>query len=108
MANFLHGTPEKPPPVTEQNNLSEKETIAMRARKGKGAIKNTLKAVVSDGERRLNDDGQTQLDESMDKEDDVESEDLACHDEGNVPMSEQGSELPMDLNMTEQEGLAML
>ncbi|ETI30607.1 hypothetical protein F441_22185 [Phytophthora nicotianae CJ01A1] len=25
MANFLHGTPEKPPPVTEQNNLNAME-----------------------------------------------------------------------------------
>ncbi|ETL87074.1 hypothetical protein L917_13635, partial [Phytophthora nicotianae] len=54
-------------------------------------------------EKRLNDDGQTQLEESMDKEDDVESEYLACHDDDDAPMIEQGSESPMDLDMIERE-----
>ncbi|ETN24947.1 hypothetical protein PPTG_20849 [Phytophthora nicotianae INRA-310] len=47
--------------------------------------------------------GATQLEESMDKEDDVESEYLACHDDDDAPMIEQGSESPMDLDMIERE-----
>ncbi|ETL33796.1 hypothetical protein L916_13835 [Phytophthora nicotianae] len=39
----------------------------------------------------------------MDKEDDVESEYLACHDDDDAPMIEQGSESPMDLDMIERE-----
>ncbi|ETK71005.1 hypothetical protein F441_22184 [Phytophthora nicotianae CJ01A1] len=40
----------------------------------------------------------------MDKENDVKSEDLACHDDGDVPTSEQGSKSRTDLDMIEREG----
>ncbi|EGZ27242.1 hypothetical protein PHYSODRAFT_414258, partial [Phytophthora sojae] len=51
MADFLRGSPEQPPPVPEQGELSEKESVAMRWavmdwEKAKGDLQNLLNQVL--------------------------------------------------------------
>ncbi|KAE8991505.1 hypothetical protein PR001_g202 [Phytophthora rubi] len=59
-----------------------------------------------DGEKRLNEHGQTPLEEDVDYAEDVRR--LAFDEEGNVPMSDGEGQPPADLEQIEREGLAML
>ncbi|KAE9026273.1 hypothetical protein PF005_g16944 [Phytophthora fragariae] len=77
-----------------------------KARKAKQSAINTIKAVVKDGEKRLNEQGQTPLEEDIDYAEDVRH--LACDEEGNVPMSDREGQTLADLEQIEREGLAML
>ncbi|POM81770.1 Hypothetical protein PHPALM_216 [Phytophthora palmivora] len=111
MADFLRSNPQKPPSPT--NETDEHEALAMRtdestvpgakkAKTFKSTSINTIKAVVNEGKRHLNEDGKTLLETCADDAvmDDIESLDPAHHegfdDNGNTaqtpPQSMEGIE----------------
>ncbi|KAE8875463.1 hypothetical protein PF005_g21249 [Phytophthora fragariae] len=54
-----------------------------------------MKAVVKEGEKHINEQGRTPLEEDIDYAEDVHS--LACDEEGNMPMSDGEGQTPADL-----------
>ncbi|KAE9043000.1 hypothetical protein PR003_g3292 [Phytophthora rubi] len=71
-----------------------------KARKAKQSAINTMKTIVEDGEKRLNEQGQTLLEEDVDYAEDVR---CLAYEEGNVPMSDGEGQTPADLKQIERE-----